>query len=363
MTNPSAQAAPASDARLPGLDGLRAISVVWVVMFHLSHHQHALGTGWLAGVAHAGHFGVSVFFVISGFLITWLLLREERRTGTTNLSQFYLRRAFRILPAALFHLACVAVFMALMGRSSSALQWIACVFFFRNFALPAPAEGADGGILTAHFWSLSVEEQFYLFWPLVLRWLPGKWRLPVTCVGFLVAPFWKQCLIWHFGIGNLNYFRTDLHYHFILAGAALALARESHARDSLFTRKWPGPLVFICVSIGLALLWTGLPWRPVHVVLGGWWPAMAAALAIKWAVDGGDSVAHRMLNCRPMVWIGQLSYSIYLWQQFFTIEDHGRWWQRLPTNVCLILAFAVITHHLVEKPFLRLRNRLGPPAT
>lgn len=211
---------------MPGLDGLRAISVLWVVLFHLSYHQHAFGDGPVAAVFNAGHFGVSIFFVISGFLITSLLLREECHRGTVSFRGFYFRRAFRILPAAFFYLLCMAAFMALTGRSSTPLQWLACLLFFRNFNLPGGESVGDAGVLTGHFWSLSVEEQFYLFWPLLLRLLPRPWRLKATVAAFLAAPFWHQCLIWHYGAGQLNVLRTDLHYHFLLAGVSLALARE-----------------------------------------------------------------------------------------------------------------------------------------
>lgn len=358
MSNPATASSPPAETRLPGLDGLRAISVTWVVLFHISHHQKLLGEGTLAQFANAGHFGVSVFFVISGFLITWLLLRDENSGRSGSLRQFYVRRAFRILPAAFFHLLCVAVFLGVTGRSSTPLQWLACVFFFRNLKLPIPEGSGEGGILTAHFWSLSVEEQFYLFWPLLIRLLPRSWRLWTTVSLFLAAPFWKQALIWHYGAGNLNGLRTDLHYHFLLAGAALALAKESGHTFSWLNRRWSGWQVALLVALGLIFLWTGLPWRPANVLLGGWLPAISTVIAIKWAVDGGTSWAHRALNCQPMVWLGQLSYSIYLWQQFFTIENTDQWWQRLPWSVVGILTLAAVTHYGVEKPFLRLRGRL-----
>jgi len=171
--------------RLPGLDGLRAIAVSWVMLVHLFTSQKInIENPFLRQLAASGGFGVELFFVLSGFLITYLLLKEENQTGQINLKAFYARRAFRILPPAFTFLFLVFSTHIMLGKSVDLLEYFSAAFFFRNFT--------SGTQLTGHYWSLAIEEQFYLLWPATLCILPKSKRLSITLLLVLIAPLWRQ---------------------------------------------------------------------------------------------------------------------------------------------------------------------------
>ena len=148
-----------SSPRLPGLDGLRAIAVALVVFHHLCSQGTLASWPRLAAALKHGSFGVQVFFVLSGFLITWLLLREEQRSGTIDLRRFYFRRSLRILPPAFFFLGMMLLLTVFGLVSIGSRDFLFSFLFIRN------AYGPGGSPEVAHFWSLAVEEQFYLTWP------------------------------------------------------------------------------------------------------------------------------------------------------------------------------------------------------
>lgn len=165
--------------RIPSLDGLRAISILLVIFSHLVKWKHVQG----AALQGYGALGVHVFFVLSGYLITSLLLEEYARTSDINLPRFYTRRAFRIFPAALVF---VAVVIALYWREMHWTHVVAAVFYVANMDISRPW-------IFGHLWSLSIEEQFYLLWPLALkRWHRHKLAI-LVCV-FFGTPMFRAWL-------------------------------------------------------------------------------------------------------------------------------------------------------------------------
>src|SRR6266487_1327861 len=217
-----------------GLDGLRAVAVICVILYHIN-------ASWAKG----GMLGVGVFFTLSGYLITDLLLEHHRKTGSLGLVQFWLRRARRLLPALFLMLVVVSVLAALFDTSQLGevrRQVISGAFYYANwstiaahgtyfarFANPLPLD---------HLWSLSIEEQFYLVWPFVLllaiRFLPGRmWLLLVTFVGSALSAAWTAHLF-HGGIFDPTriYEGTDTRAFELLLGAALAVIRPTNFRFS-----------------------------------------------------------------------------------------------------------------------------------
>ncbi len=172
---------------LPTIDGWRAIAIGAVLLCHRQSELFGPAGLWpnptLRHVLNEGSHGVDLFFAISGMLITRRLLQESRTTGRTSFGAFYLRRAFRILPAAAMYLSLISV-VALAGKwTPSREELVASIFFFRNYV--------HGHVLTEHLWSLAVEEHFYLLWPLmfvvVQRWRPRLSVYPIVAVAFVVA--------------------------------------------------------------------------------------------------------------------------------------------------------------------------------
>jgi peptidoglycan/LPS O-acetylase OafA/YrhL len=333
--------------RLPGLDGVRAFAVVWVMLLHAGYSM--VLPAWLGGFASRGAHGVTVFFVLSGFLITWLLLEEEQRRGTFSLRDFYVRRAFRILPPVLLFLGGLMVLSPFMPIGVALWDGLGCLFFFRNLT--------GGSYYTGHFWSLAIEEQFYLLWPLLLFWVPGKARLWVTLGLCAFAPVWRQANMTLFEAKNLNWSRADLMYDALLVGALLALAqREILFRRLLAGPGWRGYAAFVVgvllVALALVLPLPGflLPARIPLELLG-------IALVIKVLVEGRALAILAVFQWAPVAWVGRISYSLYLWQQLFLPKVPLYFWQKLPWNVPLAVALAAASFFLVEQPALRWRER------
>jgi peptidoglycan/LPS O-acetylase OafA/YrhL len=314
--------------RLPGLDGLRAISIALVVASHVGHER---------GIFVYGSFGVQIFFVLSGFLITRLLCIEEERYGQISLPAFYRRRALRILPAAFTYLAAIAVF-------TSPKDLLYCVIFVRNLVAGKP--------VTGHFWSLSIEEQFYLLWPVTFLLLrTNRRRLKVAIVMCAVAPVWRAIAAHLAGgpqfIGN---FRTDLTYDALLGGCSLALL---YTQGLLRSGVMRSPITPVLAALSLVLML-----RPeAPSLIAPTCRIMAVAIIINYAVQrpGG------WLNWAPLVWLGQLSYSLYLWQQPFCWYSRIPVFTRFPLNVAASITMAALSFYFVEKPFLRLRDRTARP--
>lgn len=363
MITSASPAPPPNAERLPGLDGLRAVSVLAVIAYHLDAGGQL--PGWAHPVAQHGMTGVGVFFVISGFIITWLMLREEAKAGQVSLKAFYFRRAIRILPPAWAYLAVVAVVAALRPGAYPGLDaWAdfgAAFLFVRNLT---QAAGSD---VTRHFWSLSIEEQFYLLWPVLFVLCPARWRFWATAGLCLAAPVWRQFNMELFGAANLNWFRADLRTDQILIGAALALARHEGRFPWLLraTGRRAGGLLLAAgawFAAGLAFGgYTPTYLRPLAGTLG----LAAIALIIQLASAGQGGWFLRLLSLGPVVWTGRLSYSLYLWQQLFCGVPAVAAWERLPFNVLLTFAAAATSYYCLEQPALRLRARLqrrGPAA-
>jgi peptidoglycan/LPS O-acetylase OafA/YrhL len=336
-------------ARIPGLDGLRAIAISLVVTAHLRATPGF--PAWLDDPRfYDGGLGVEIFFVISGFLITSLLMDEEERVGRVGLGGFYSRRALRILPAALAYLAALALIDAAGLQVVPAGDIVAALTFCRNLF--------GDSFLTGHFWSLSVEEQFYLVWPVVFLVVPARLRLRVALGLFVFAPFWRT-----FNLdvlkppSGLNLGRADLHYDTIVAGITLALARR-HPRGEA-AHAWAMEHGAALLAATIAALW----FLEAAVPRGGWLSmslrnVLLASIVLAVVTDPGR-LARALLESRPLRWVGRLSYSLYLWQQLFTYwwKVGDDWFGRFPANLAGALLVSAASYYLVERPILAWRDR------
>ena len=332
----------------PDIDGLRTIAVVPVVLFHAN----------VAGFT-GGFVGVDIFFVISGFLITTIIHRELAE-GRFSILRFYERRARRILPAlfAVIVASLIAGWFILapadydkMGQSIlSALLFVSNMWFWRNSG--GYFDGATDYLPMLHTWSLAVEEQFYIFFPLLLMLLHKIGRrllLPAIVLlvaGSLVVSVWATprmpsasfyllpTRIWELGVGSL---------------LALGLL-PSTAPKAL--REGVGALGLVAV-LAPVFLYDGSTVFPGLAAL----PPVLGAAALIWAGTAGPVLASRLLSLRPMVWIGLISYSLYLWHwpimafarnRLFTVELEPMW------QVMTVLASLVagwISWRFIEHPF------------
>lgn len=353
--------------RIPSLDGLRALSIFLVMALHtiqrinVTHHVPLI---WYA--IFDGDTGVFIFFVISGYLITSLLLHEQHKRGFISMSSFYFRRAMRILPPIYLYVA-VLLLLGWAGRLAvTKIDVLSALFFFHNYATTSSMWSLE------HFWTLSVEEQFYFIWPCVLyyclrhrpgvagRMLAAKVALgvifisPIIRVVSFALPF---SFLHHSGMFHM---RADS----LMFGCIVALLQGAPLFERVYlavTKVWWLPPVVIFISDCLQARFQNYWQLTVGITICG----TAIAFFLLWCIRNPFSVVGRVLNTRAIMHIGVLSYSIYVWQTLFLHGSNAAiFGSRLklistfPGNWLAILVVAEISYHVVEQPSLRLRTRL-----
>jgi peptidoglycan/LPS O-acetylase OafA/YrhL len=319
--------------RIPTLDGLRAVAILMVICSHASQGQ----------LAPLGRTGVLLFFALSGYLITTRLINEYRRSGYISLGNFYLRRAFRIIPPALVYLAVLTVASAIGIVICTGKPILAAMFFCVNYIDPADHLGFRAG----HFWSLSVEEHFYLLWPLML-------------ISFGVMKGWRTALALIFGV--IIWRALDHHFN-ILAGIFHApwLVWNQHGTETVAdTLLWGCVLAFFsfklrpCLSAGITVIGVialilcviGLPPVNANIVLTA--EDLLPAVILGSIVSCPSNWIGRFLELAPMRFIGHISYSLYIWQQMF-IWGPGRT-MPVPLGIAAAFACAYLSYRFIELP-------------
>ncbi|WP_158752528.1 acyltransferase [Dyella sp. S184] len=343
--------------RIPSLDGIRAISILMVLYGHLSGTRHFPvsnpgGYGrWFGDVAHLG---VLVFFVISGFLITSLLMSEHEMTGTISLKRFYLRRALRIFPAFYVYVL-VLVIAALLGVVHLTSQDFAFALTFGfNYSPSHPWQ-------LGHLWSLSIEEQFYLLWPLMLVALRERRALIVAIVAIFTSALLRAAIrawVLHAGpqvlISKMTIFPAMFDY--LATGCALAMLRPW-----LLTQTWYLRLTasrWLLLTVPVVVLLNRVGGDPVVILLGSPVTNVCLALLVESSTRHTGALAGRFLNWRPVVFLGTLSYSLYLWQEVFLDRGSDTWVNAFPQSLVFAFLAALASYFLIERPFVRLRRRL-----
>jgi peptidoglycan/LPS O-acetylase OafA/YrhL len=346
--------------RVRALDGLRGVAVLAVVLYH-------------AGVPHVagGHLGVTVFFTLSGFLITSLLLLERERTGRISLRSFWGRRARRLVPALLLCFPLVAAVVALssqparsglVGDAVASALWVANWRFVLAhqsytdlFALPSPFQ---------HFWSLAVEEQYYLLFPLVAAVVlarAGRRGLAVLMVQLVaVSTALGALLVAHAATISRAYYGTDSRIGEILVGALLAvlILRGEGLRELGPVARVAADVGGLVALAGLGVLISMLPYGDLRLFHGGLLlTALLTAAVILAAVQPGSQAA-RLLSLPPLVGLGLISYGVYLfhWPVFLLLthsQTGANGLALLTLRLAVTLALAVTSYRLLEQPVRR----------
>ena len=337
---------------LPSLDGLRAISITLVLLGHLSGTRNFGKLNLRIG--DYAHLGVVVFFVISGFLITRLLLLEYEKRGSVSLKLFYARRALRLFPAAYAFIACVCLLWAAgIVHLRPADIWHAVTYTI-NY-LP------DRSWQVGHLWSLSNEEQFYLIWPCAfVLFLPR--RAGWIAAGVILFGPVARSAGWLFLRGTPYY---DLELFPMVADSLAMGCLLANISGWLEKKDWYLQLFHPAWSLGLValvLLINRFLGYTVVSVFGTSILNASLAVLIHRSVYCSRDWMGRFLNWRPIAFAGLLSYSLYLWQQLFLNRNSGAWVNAFPQNLCFAIAAALGSYFLLEKPFLRLRRRLRSEA-
>lgn len=323
----------------PALDGLRGIAVILVLIAH--SHVPLLET--------AGPVGVTIFFTLSGFLISSLLLAEHERIGAIRLGRFYRRRALRLFPALATCIAVVALIGAVVPAFATTRDVIAASTHLSNWVMVVVPEHYIGAL--SHTWSLATEEQFYLLWPLLLvALLPRFGERGVLIVAIIgsIASTLERWWLWNDGLGEWRiYFGADTHADALLVGCALAVLMRRHG-----SRHQPILALLLLTATSALSFATGFA---AGVIVPTLVPLMTAGV-IACVVDGS-----RALTWNPLRLVGQRSYGLYLWHYPVAILVElaaGRaWLPQLLIMVPTAWLLTLISWHFVEQPFLRLKDK------
>ena len=321
--------------RIAQLDGWRGISILFVIVGHTITFRHFDYYG-IAGVM--ADTGVKIFFVISGFIITKLALREINQTGDYSIRNFYTRRFFRIVPPFFLYLA----FIVLAGTCSLIRQRNSETLTAITFACNLP--NVNCSFFAAHSWSLAYEEQFYIVFPLLLTLVAHHVKKFIIVLLFALAIFMIFGFVWP-EIGKFAF-----GFFYIFAGVVIA-AYETEIQQFVESRR------VIYVSFGAALILMGSPWLGLDVSLCN----VISAICIAWLV--GSSVYQtnffsRALTWPPLLFVGTISYSLYLWQQLF-VAPHSMYISDGPLLFTpLVFVVATLSYYLVERPGTRLGKYL-----
>lgn len=332
---------------IPSLDGLGAFAVFAVI---LGHTQAPLLR--YVPFLRSGAQGVAVFFVLSGFLITHLLLKEANRTGNINLKRFYFRRTFRIFPPFYVFLAVVAILGGLHLVAVSVAALAGAATYTWNY-LPLPETWVLG-----HSWSLSLEEQFYLLWPASMAFFSKRTNFRIALGVILLSPF-SRVITYFAWPGMRTHIDMMLHTHLdtIMMGCLLSLVLDMKIWESLVKRAMSSWVVFgafiflFAVDEPAATHWRGMYKMTVGISLEN----IAIAAIVLYSTFRHTSLLGKLLNLRWIQHLGIISYSLYLWQQLFT----GSFTRLFPLNILAIVICAELSFWLVERPSFAVRDLIG----
>lgn len=356
---------------MAALDGIRTVAVFLVLLFHVSAPRFA-----------AGYIGVDIFFVLSGYLITAGLMRETGRDGRINLGNFWLRRFKRLMPAALLTLTAVTVWMLWLAplyqiRSVSADLWWTLLYVANWHLMTANSYFSDTGSPSplVHMWSLAVEEQFYVVWPLVLLATLGVVLLITRArraserlshvklfghvAGWLtlvliIASALTMSLVFDPALPDRAYMGTDAKAFEPLLGALVAILLTNPA-----IKSWLGRHHQLLAWSGVAVMVVLFPFLDGPPELYYTWGALAFSLGALLLIVGlvlaqGEGVLAKVLGWEPIAYLGRISYGLYLWHWPLAIwiigDREGFRWIRAIAVIALTVVAAVLSYHLVEMP-------------
>lgn len=362
-----------NNGKIPSLNGWRAVAITLVMLDHAKFTvgfplSRLTNAGWT--FFSQGNLGVRIFFVLSGFLITHLLLAEGEKTGAISLKNFFLRRCLRILPVYVAYLGVLAGLVFLNVYSGEiASSWIGALTFTRNMVGPVSS-------YTGHFWSLAVEEQFYLLWPFCLSALL-LWRRPGIAMKLFLVPL---CLCPALRFAGFNVEANGEFYGRLLGGNSILIYADSLAMGCL------GAFLARCIFLRLSRAMSSvvIVTAVAIIILGAFWDniidhtgRMAAALvptvqagailiAIWVSAQNKETLVYRFLNWAPVNGLGVLSYSLYVWHVLFLssyagpsliawLFDWRTWW-------LAALAAAALSYVCVERPILKWKKKFSTPA-
>ncbi|MDG5499003.1 acyltransferase [Marinobacter sp. BGYM27] len=337
-------------SKLPGFDGFRMIAVMSVVLYHA-------GVGTIFSARH----GVAGFFVLSGFLITWLLLKEFDRSGRVSLKDFYKRRTLRIFPAYYAFLLVSISWDLYRGNTSVEPMILPSVFYWVNYH---NALAGHSSTSLTHLWSLAVEEQFYLIWPLifVLAMKSGrKVAIAFLCVAVIGVMFWRSYAFSVLDWGTSYVYNAfDTRFDNLAVGCLLAFALANlqvrRILEALSSKAWMPLVTISLLFLSLRAFDDNYRYGPAFSI-----DAILLGILLIQFLRLSEGWAWGWLNHPVSVYLGMISYPIYLWHVWGIQAGHKLGF--LPESLEIVagigasILLAAMSYHLIEKPFLRLKGK------
>jgi peptidoglycan/LPS O-acetylase OafA/YrhL len=339
-----------SSSRIPALDGLRAIAVFLVIFYHFTYV-------WIPA-----SLGVLAFFVLSGFLITWLLLKENEKSGTVSISGFYKRRALRIFPAFYCYWGGWLFLLLVTGHKVCWPDVMSAFFYVSNYyqGLFHPA-----GSYVTHTWSLAIEEQFYLLWPVSFYFGRHNLKRLSWCLAGLIGSVWVYRLVLSlvFHVNQAYIYRAfDTRIDHLLVGCLTAVIVKRGVLRPLW-RAISAKSYLPLLTIGLlsaSSYYTVSSTLYRDVVGFAIEPLLVAVLMIQLIIFS-QTTAWGWFDSKPMRYLGQISYSLYLYHPAmgYMVFKRLAWlaaWERVGVALLVTIAMASASYYFIEKPFLRLKD-------
>lgn len=310
--------------RISALDGWRGIAILFVLFDHVMMFFHNSCPSWW----HVGQHGVTIFFVLSGYLITQKLLEPG-----LDLKSFYVRRFFRLMPVAWAFLGCLWLIGSIIHIQ---LIWpsetIASVFFYRNYL------GLIGKQATMHYWSLSIEEQFYLVWPALILLSSRRAKWIALCAALASSGWAITNRTFYLGVNSL---RTEVRCSALLIGCLLAIVLQSKRAKDLF------------ISVAK---WAAIPSLVMLAVLIRRHDEVPSLLeCIGWGVLVVGSSLAGIRAWVPLAWLGRISYSVYVWNGIALTFARS---YPNPVVIILVSLIPVASYYCIEKPFTEIGRRV-----
>jgi peptidoglycan/LPS O-acetylase OafA/YrhL len=334
---------------IKGLNGLRAISIILVLVMHLGLHDLFKSSEYLSQRVWpiiSGHTGVNIFFVLSGFLITSILLKTKESNNKISLKEFYIKRILRLGPALIIFYIVLLFLILTKFVFIHKIELIASLTYFYNF-LPKNLRSPEMG----HFWSLSVEEQFYIFWPIVIS------IFSIKTIRYILFFLLSMCFITKFYEKSISLNETYRVYQWFIPGAAPILTgslASLYIKDSTYKIKYK-------TLISSMLFLSSLYLPNSLLILTPYIQAIGTAIFIFWVLENQSSLTVSLLEDKVLSYIGKVSYGLYLYQGIFlTTNPKGgnQFFQNFPVNIIITILITVISYHSIEKYFLNTKQKM-----
>jgi len=342
---------------ISGLDGLRCFSILFVLLEHLGLENYLnryldVSIVNKISIVISGKTGVAVFFVISGYLITTILMEEKKTNFKIDFKNFFLRRFFRLFPAFFVFMMVLLSFFILTGRTNQNIfeAWGISFFYLYNFVPYGERRIAELG----HTWSLAIEEQFYLGWPLIINFINQHLIKIILVVSFFAFILFKNFYDSLSISSVFESYRLTVPGAFpVILGCLVALFYQSNVLSGNNFILTLGFFLFLCS------LWLPIGNQVILSQLNFFIQPIGVALILNSVVKNKNSGLVKFLEIPIFIWIGRLSYSIYLWQGLFLKNGPGSvfWIQQFPQNICLTVLCALLSFYLVEKKFIIIKNK------